>query len=421
MTVNTDFEAFLNNIKIKDAETISSRYGSITRRLNMYFRDTEDKQSNSLQAGSYGRHSGINGISDLDMLYVMPGSDWEAYKNNPEGLLDACKREIAKTYPDTESKRDRNVVVVTFTSFVIEVVPVFVQSDGTFKYPDTYNGGRWSICDTRAELNAFQSKNTERRGNLRRLAKMIRSWKARNSIKMSGFLIDTLCYKFFNNTTKYDSSSFGSYDVLLTDFFEFLSKEPRQDYYVAMGSGSHVSVLKSFNKVAEAALRDCEDAIEARGKSQDDKCNKCYKRVFGTQFPNRLVEVAASSSEMFIGKTNDISIQKEIEIDCDVKDDYITKLLSRLRAGNLRVEHHKKLKFFIKRTDITGHYDLKWKVLNQGEIADTNNDHRGQIMDDDGTKSRVETATFYGDHIVECYAIQKGVVIAQDKITVPIA
>lgn len=67
MTVKRDFEAFLDNFKIKNKDVISSRYGTITANLNEKFRGlVNDKTSNSLQAGSYGRYSGIQGISDLE-------------------------------------------------------------------------------------------------------------------------------------------------------------------------------------------------------------------------------------------------------------------------------------------------------------------------------------------------------------------
>lgn len=67
MTVKRDFEAFLDNLKIKNKDVLSSRYGTITANLNEKFRGlVNDKTSNSLQAGSYGRYSGIQGISDLE-------------------------------------------------------------------------------------------------------------------------------------------------------------------------------------------------------------------------------------------------------------------------------------------------------------------------------------------------------------------
>ena len=67
MNTSEIFQEFLDNIKISGdkATTISDRYGKITKAMNKHFRDTESTTSNSLQVGSYGRYSGIKGISPL--------------------------------------------------------------------------------------------------------------------------------------------------------------------------------------------------------------------------------------------------------------------------------------------------------------------------------------------------------------------
>lgn len=53
------FKAFLANLAIDNAETISSRYGEQTAALNKAFRDTDSKTLNTLQVGSFGRKTGI--------------------------------------------------------------------------------------------------------------------------------------------------------------------------------------------------------------------------------------------------------------------------------------------------------------------------------------------------------------------------
>ena len=53
MSISDDFKAFLENIQVDNAETISLRYGEVTAALNKQFRDTESKTANSLQVGSY--------------------------------------------------------------------------------------------------------------------------------------------------------------------------------------------------------------------------------------------------------------------------------------------------------------------------------------------------------------------------------
>jgi len=77
MSIADDFKAFLKAIAVDNGETISLRYEEITCALNQTFRDTDSKTANSLQVGSYGRRTAIKGISDLDMLYIVPAGCWD--------------------------------------------------------------------------------------------------------------------------------------------------------------------------------------------------------------------------------------------------------------------------------------------------------------------------------------------------------
>ncbi|BBD96656.1 nucleotidyltransferase [Sphingobium amiense] len=60
MSIADTFKQFLSNLAVDNAQTISDRYGEITCALNKNFRDTESKTANTLQVGSYGRHTAIN-------------------------------------------------------------------------------------------------------------------------------------------------------------------------------------------------------------------------------------------------------------------------------------------------------------------------------------------------------------------------
>ena len=63
---------------------------------------------------------------------------------------------------------------------------------------------------------------------------------------------------------------------------------------------------------------------------------------------------------------------------------------------------------------------LYWKVLNRGSEAIRRDCIRGQITPDMGQHSKSESSSFRGEHVVECYAVLNGVVVATDRIHVPI-
>lgn len=433
MKVGETFKDFLSNLAVKNDATIELRYGEITSALNKKFRDTESKKDNCLQVGSYGRWTAINGISDLDMLYIMPKGKWQDY-NVPGGqskILDDVKDAIKARYPLTNIKKDRLVVCVTYNDFHVEVQPVFEQDDGSFKYPDTYNGGSWKTTKPREEINAMKEFNGEKNKNLRRLCKMARAWKNYHGVGMGGLLIDTLAHNFLKSTKDYDDKSYLYYDWMCRDFFKYLSEQPKQDRYAALGSGQHVKVKKDFRKAAGKAYDLSLKAIEA-SKSEEENANKKWKKIFGRQFPAKSVAVTEAyitkssaqyrDTEEFIEDKFPVDIRYNLEIDCRVSQNgFQTALLKAFLIRKLPLSIRKDLKFFVSDSDIPEPYTAHWKVLNRGPRAIAKDCIRGQITKDNGRREQSESTSFSGEHIVECYAVKDGIVVAKDRIEVPIS
>ena len=177
MTISQSFETFLTNIKVDNSEHVSSRYKEITKKLNKTFRDTDSEIANCLQVGSYGRYTGIKGISDLDMLYVMPNTRWEDYKDDPGKLLENVRDALKERYPNTKIVVDRLVVDVKFSDFTFEVQPVFEEIEDdyvNYKYPDTKSGS-YKITKPRQEQDEMIKFKNEHGKAHRLLCKMVRS------------------------------------------------------------------------------------------------------------------------------------------------------------------------------------------------------------------------------------------------------
>ena len=428
MTVTEMFSGLLSNLRVDNADTISLRYGEITSSLNKRFRDSESKTANSLQVGSYGRWTAIKGISDLDMLYIMPVSQWDKYKDGGQSkLLTETKDAIKARYPRTDVRVDRLVVTATYQNFHIEVQPVFEQDDGGFKYPDTYNGGRWKLTKPREEISAMKEFVAQKNKNLRRLCKMARAWKNKHGVGMGGLLIDTLAHNFLNSTSDYDEKSFLHYDWLSRDFFKYLSELPDQNHYKALGSGQNVKIKKKFQKKAKKAYELCLNAIE---DGDSDRANDKWKKVYGRPFPGKAqkIEEAAAKAqqawrdtEQFIEDQFPVDIRHSMTLDCEVSQrGFREHFLKNMLAKAIPLLANKKLLFTVVDCDVSEPYSIRWKVLNRGAEAKRKDCIRGQIFSDEGYNKRKETTDFSGEHVVECYAIKNGVVVAKDRIDVPI-
>jgi hypothetical protein len=431
MSTSNSFSIFLDNIKVDDADSINQRYREITKKLNKTFRYTDSETDNSLQVGSYGRYTGIKGISDLDMLYIMPKSKWDDYKNDPAGLLNDTKKALEKRYPTTDITYDRLVVDVKFSNFTFEVQPVFecIGDDDfiNYKYPDTkYN--TYKITKPKQEQHAMTEFKNNHGKHHRLLSKMVRSWKNNVGVGMGGLLIDTFAYNFLINNNIYDWAKTSRFDEMCRDFFAYLKDQSPQDHYQALGSNQDVKVKHPFlNKAKEAYKKAC-GAIK---EDDESKKNDAWRDIFGRNFPKAAISsnesvrscssLGYTNTEEFIEDKYSVDVRYNASIDATVtQKGFRPHLLSFFLEHLMPLKHGRILDFEIK-TDCSLPYVVKWKVRNVGLIAERRNCIRGNIIDSNRYRNvRHESADFDGPHYVEGYIIKDGVVVARDRIDVPI-
>jgi Second Messenger Oligonucleotide or Dinucleotide Synthetase domain len=293
MGVAEDFSVFKDNYNIK-AELISSistRYKRITRQLNTDFRGTGSETANSFYVGSYGRDTAAVGVSDLDIAFLLPYDQYVKYNahagNGQSALLQAVKKSIQNTYSTSETFGDGQVVVINFTDGItFEVLPVFENKDGeSWTYPNANNGGSWKVCNPRSEIAAVQKRSDATNRNLKYLARMMRIWRDKCSVPMSGMLIDTLAYQFVENY-EHREKSFLYHDYLARDFFKFLSEQNQtQSHWKAPGSGSQVSRKGVFEPKAKSAYLISIEAIKFNDDDHIWSRRQKWREIFGPTYP----------------------------------------------------------------------------------------------------------------------------------------
>lgn len=425
MKVSEVFEALLQDLKVGDASaTVAMRRDEITKALNKDFRSIDGSTANKLMVGSYGRHTAIRGVSDLDMIFILPDYLRSSYEqeNGPQRVLNRVKDVLKARYPKTEVRVDQCVVRVQFTSnaFKFEVQPAFENRDGGFDYPDT-KADSWRITKPRDEIAATKECNDRTSKNMRHLARMARAWKDTNGVVMGGLLIDTLVHRFFSTTSEYDAKGTMWFDFMVRDFFEFLVNEPEQSYYLALGSNQRVTVKKPFQAKAKKAFNRCLEAIKEEGKAA---ANKKWREVFGTAVPLAAGESARAfdDTEQFIENLFPVDIGYSVTIDCEVtQNGWRPALLRKMLRDRTPLLANKGLDFTITECSVPLPYDVKWKVLNRGYEAEHRNNIRGQIIPSSRPGVRHERTSFRGEHVVECYIVKDGIVVARNAIDVPIS
>lgn len=200
-------------------------------------------------------------------------------------LLQAVRNSIRVTYPTTEVGGDGQVVVVQFSDGIkFEVVPVFINDDKSYTYPDSNNGGSWKVTNPIPEIRTISLANSLYNKKVKHLARMTRAWKKNNNVLIKGLLIDTFAYNFMHQWL-YKDKSYLHYDYMTRDFMKYLSERDRtQDYWRAPGSGQEVWRIGLFEPKASQAYEIALEAITCEEKGYVYSANQKWREIFGSFF-----------------------------------------------------------------------------------------------------------------------------------------
>lgn len=293
MSVAQMFEAFCGQLVLDSTlrRSISSRTCRIVGRLNHDFRNINSDTANRFYAGSYGRNTAVHGLSDIDLIYVLPYETYAQYNsysgNKQSALLQAVRISLNNSYPNSAVIADGQIVKIKFTdNITYEIVPVFLNKDGSYTYANSNGGGTWKTCKPKHEIDAYLTRNRESNGNLVVLGRMVREWRNHNNVNLSGMLIDTLTYQFMGSW-KYKDKSYLYYDYMTRDFFSYLGQRDRnQTYWLAPGSGSYVMRSGAFELKARPTATVAAEAIKNLESSQFWASKQKYRQIYGSLFPS---------------------------------------------------------------------------------------------------------------------------------------
>lgn len=288
--VGESFYQFCKNLNFSgtDIATIRSRYHRITGRINADYWNLDSETEHSLYVGSYGRDTEILS-SDIDMLVRLPYKTYEKFNgyssNGQSALLQEVKKCIEKTYSGTKLKADGQIISLPFSDGInFEVLPAFLNNDGTYTFANSNDGGSWKVTDPKAEIGVVQEMNDACNKNLKRLCRMARAWRDENSVDISGILIDILAYNFIS-TWEHRDKSYYYYDWMTRDFMQYISDQPiSQIKWKVMGSGRYIYWYGSFQSKAKSAYDKACEAI-----SDEKKYPSCaqseWREIYGNEFP----------------------------------------------------------------------------------------------------------------------------------------
>ncbi len=427
--LKNNFSDFCQELKIDNLNEIEVTIGEIAKKLNSYYYNTDsDNTSHIYTVGSIGRETAIKNSSDVDLIFNLPEDTYKRFNdydgNGQSSLLQEVKGVLEKRYPKTKIRGDGQVVVIEFQKYTVELVPGFKQTDNSFKYPDTHDGGSWKKTDPISEQKECSNANESSNGIYYDFCHLIRAWKNQIGFKFGGLLIDTLVYNHFKENDYYKDCTCENYLEILKNTFDYLkSQNKEQSFWYAVGSNQKV-----YNSGNGKFVTKAKSAYKKIDEATDDTIIDILVELFGKDFDSQKITENCSAysihsyknTEQFIEELFPVDILYTLSIDCSVtQNGFRDFLLKRALLENHILRHNKNLRFFIDYNDVPQPYEIYWKVRNVGKVAEQRDNIRGQI-NKTNLDYQKEKTSFRGPHFVECFIVKNGLCVARARIDVPI-
>lgn len=281
-TITASFKKLKENLEITGLQksTASTRQenvrGAVAGEMNVL---------DSFLTGSYARSTMIAPLAkaDIDIFVVLDPKYYE--KDGQASLLDKVKRVLLKTYAKTPKiSRNGQAVTITFTDFVVDVVPAFNRQGGGYLIPNSAQGV-WITSNPKTHVDIMAEKNKNHNGDLVPVVKMIKGWNRNISFPFVSFRLELLAMEIFESVTISDYPSGMRY------FFDkgrerikFKAKDPV--FY-----GGEISGLRNISTQEEAVNRfetAYSRAIKAEQYANNNNIENAiieWRKIFGDYFP----------------------------------------------------------------------------------------------------------------------------------------
>lgn len=281
-TIAASFQKLKENLEITGLQksTVSTRQGNV-RDVVAGEMDVLD----SFLTGSYSRSTMIAPLSeaDIDIFIVLDPKYYEAA--GQASLLDKVKRALLKTYTNTPKiSRNGQAVTITFTDFVVDVVPAFNRKGGGYLIPNSVQKV-WIATNPITHVDIMVEKNKNHSGDVVPIIKMIKGWNRNIGHSFVSFRLELLAIEIFENVTISDYPSGMRYFFDKgRDLIKYKAKDP-------VPYGGEISGLRNITTQEEAVSRfetAYNRAIQAEQYANNGNIKNAvdeWRKIFGDYFP----------------------------------------------------------------------------------------------------------------------------------------
>lgn len=248
---------------------------------------------NDFLTGSYRRQTLIGPLesADVDIVVLLD----RGYRDRgPRAVLELVKKALVNEYSRTPAiSRNGQAVTITFTDFVVDVVPAFVLpwwtwNDG-FEICDS-GSDCWITTDPKKHVELSATANRAHGGHLVPRIKELKAWNRTVGGPLRSFHLEVLAWSIFGKSWLWKNTQSSDW-VSARYFFDKARTELRSPLADPAGTSSdvaaylHGTALDSAVSKVSTAYERCARAEKCADGDDLAGMHKAYGQVFGEHYP----------------------------------------------------------------------------------------------------------------------------------------
>jgi hypothetical protein len=190
------FSDALSEINQTDTEALNRHKNEILKALESGSEEAYDLCG----GGSYTRHTYVNGLSDIDILFALGpySSSNIPNKEDPQAVLADMEERFRRRFPNTTITSGRMAVTIHFSDGLeLQVLPAFRYRSG-YRIPDPQGSG-WTITRPQVFAKLLQQRNAEVGGKLLRCIKLAKRICDNRGVEVKSYHLENMAVKAFEH------------------------------------------------------------------------------------------------------------------------------------------------------------------------------------------------------------------------------
>ena len=192
------FRDALAQINQIDTEALNKHKEGIFQALKSTFEEAD----RLVGGGSYSQHTYVNGISDIDMLFILDtfSASKIPNKENSKAVLADMEKRLRQRFPNSQIKSGRMAVTIKFSDGLeVQVLPAFRYHSG-YRVPD-YRGDGWTLARPNIFSKLLQQRNKEMGGQLVPCIRLAKQICDNHGLEVKSYHLSNMAVKAFEQYT----------------------------------------------------------------------------------------------------------------------------------------------------------------------------------------------------------------------------